>query len=147
LKGLTMTRQHISSGSPFEEQIGYSRAVVADGWVFVSGTTGYDYDTMTMPESVVDQAGNTLKTIERALAEAGAGLDDVVRVRYLLPDPDEFEPCWPVLRAAFATAKPAATMLVARLMTPEMKIEIEVTARLPVSAPGGKASPGQPGAA
>lgn len=126
-----MTRQHISSGSPFEDQIGYSRAVVQDGWVFVSGTTGYDYATMTMPESVADQARNTLATIEKALAEAGASLDDVVRVHYLLPDPDDFEPCWPVLRAAFATAKPAATMMVARLMNPEMKIEIEVTAKLP----------------
>jgi enamine deaminase RidA (YjgF/YER057c/UK114 family) len=126
-----MTRQHISSGSPFEDQIGYSRAVVQDGWVFVSGTTGYDYATMTMPESVVDQARNTLATIEKALAEAGASLDDVVRVHYLLPDPNDFELCWPVLRAAFGVAKPAATMIVARLMNPEMKIEIEVTAKLP----------------
>jgi len=86
---------------------------------------------MTMPESVVDQAANTLKTIEKALAEAGARLDDVVRVRYILPNPDDFEPCWPVLRAAFARARPAATMIVARLMNDEMKIEIEVTARLP----------------
>jgi len=126
-----MTRQHISSGSPFEAQIGYSRAVVEDGWIFVAGTTGYDYRTMTMPESVVEQAANTLKTIEKALAEAGASLDDVVRVRYILSDPADFEPCWPVLRAAFATARPASTMMVAGLMTPEMKIEIEVTARQP----------------
>jgi len=126
-----MTRQHISSGSPFEAQIGFSRAVVEDGWIFVAGTTGYDYRTMTMPESVVEQAANTLKTIEKALAEAGASLDDVVRVRYILPDPADFEPCWPVLRTAFATARPASTMMVAGLMTPEMKIEIEVTARQP----------------
>jgi len=126
-----MPRRHISSGSPFEAQIGYSRAVVAGGWVFVAGTTGYDYATMTMPESVVEQAANTLATIEKALAEAGAGLDDVTRVRYILPNPDDFEPCWPVLRAAFARARPAATMIVARLMNDEMKIEIEVTARLP----------------
>ena len=126
-----MTRQHISSGSPFEAQIGYSRAVVEDGWIFVAGTTGYDYRTMTMPESVVEQAANTLKTIEKALAEAGASLNDVVRVRYILPDPADFEPCWPVLRTAFATARPASTMMVAGLMTPEMKIEIEVTARQP----------------
>ena len=126
-----MPRKHISSGSPFEAQIGYSRAVVAGGWVFVAGTTGYDYATMTMPESVVEQAANTLATIEKALAEAGAGLDDVTRVRYILPNPDDFEPCWPVLRAAFARARPAATMIVARLMNDEMKIEIEVTARLP----------------
>lgn len=126
-----MTRQHISSGSPFEAQIGYSRAVVESGWVFVAGTTGYDYASMTMPEAVTDQCRNTLRTIETALAEAGASLDDVVRVRYILPDPDDFEPCFPLLRAAFATARPASTMMVAGLMTPEMKIEIEVTARLP----------------
>lgn len=126
-----MSRQHISSGSPFEAQIGYSRAVVEEGWVFVAGTTGYDYDTMTMPESVVDQCRNALKTIEKALAEAGATLDDVTRVRYILPDPADFEPCWPVLSEAFATARPAATMMVAGLMNPEMKIEIEVTARVP----------------
>ena len=126
-----MPRQRISSGSPFEAQIGYSRAVVEGGWIFVAGTTGYDYATMTMPESVVDQCRNTLKTIEKALEEAGASLDDVTRARYFLPDPKDFEPCWPVLREAFATARPAATMIVAELMTPEMKIEIEVTARLP----------------
>jgi enamine deaminase RidA (YjgF/YER057c/UK114 family) len=126
-----MTRKHISSGSPFEAQIGYSRAVVDGGWIFVAGTTGYDYATMTMPESVVAQAENALATIAGALAEAGASLDDVVRVRYILPDPADFEPCWPALGRAFATARPAATMIVAGLMTPEMKIEIEVTARLP----------------
>lgn len=126
-----MTRQHISSGSPFEAQIGYSRAVATDGWVFVAGTTGYDYDTMKMPDSVVDQCRNTLATIARALAEAGASLDDVVRVRYILPDAADFEPCWPLLSRAFATARPAATMISAALMAPEMKIEIEVMARLP----------------
>ena len=124
-------RKHISTGSPFEAQIGYSRAVVCDGWVFVAGTTGYDYATMTMPKSVVNQCRNTLKTIEKALQEAGASLDDVTRVRYILPDPADFEPCWPVLSDAFAAARPAATMMVAGLMNPEMKIEIEVTARVP----------------
>ena len=126
-----MTRQHISSGSPFETQIGYSRAVVEGGWVFVAGTTGYDYEAMKMPESVVDQCRNTLKTISNALEEAGASLDDVTRVRYILPDGADFEPCWPLLSEAFAKARPAATMIVAGLMTPEMKIEIEVTAKLP----------------
>jgi len=126
-----MTRRHISSGSPFEAQIGYSRAVVEGGWIFVVGTTGYDYDSMTIPDNVVDQCRNTLKTIEKALHEAGASLDDVTRARYILPDPTDFEPCWPVLSAAFARARPAATMIVAGLMTPEMKIEIEVTARVP----------------
>ena len=126
-----MTRRLISTGSPFEEQIGYSRAVVADGWVFVAGTTGYDYATMTMPDSVVDQCRNALQTIESALKEAGATLNDVVRVRYILPDKADWPACWTVTSEAFATAKPAATMLVADLQEAEMKIEIEVTARLP----------------
>ncbi|MCB1339316.1 MAG: RidA family protein, partial [Maritimibacter sp.] len=121
-----MTRQLISSGSPFEAQIGYSRAVAVDGWVFVSGTTGYDYATMQMPDSVVDQCRNALATIAKALGEAGASLDDVVRVHYILPNGADFEACWPVLSEAFATARPAATMIAAALMTPEMKIEIEV---------------------
>lgn len=126
-----MTRKHISSGSPFERDIGYSRAVVCDGWVFVAGTTGYDYATMAMPETVTDQCRNALATIARALAEAGAGLEDVVRVRYILPDPADWPPCWPITAEAFRQARPAATMLSAALQNPEMKIEIEVTARLP----------------
>lgn len=126
-----MTRKLISSGSPFEAQIGYSRAVVQDGWVFVSGTTGYDYATMTMPESVTDQCRNALTTIEKALGEAGTTMANVVRVRYLLPDGDDFEPCWPVLQEVFGEVRPAATMMIVKLMTPEMKIEIEVTAKLP----------------
>ena len=126
-----MSVRHISTGSPFEERIGYSRAVVADGWVFVAGTTGYDYASMTMPESLTEQCRNTLATIAGALEEAGTTLDHVVRVRYILPDPAEWEDCWPILAEAFGTAKPAATMIVAGLQTPEMKIEIEVTARLP----------------
>ena len=126
-----MTRQHISSGSPFEAQIGYSRAVVEGGWIFVAGTTGYDYTTMSMPDNVVDQCRNTLKTISDTLEKAGASLDDVTRVRYILPDGADIEPCWPLLSEAFAKARPAATMIVAGLMTPEMKIEIEVTAKLP----------------
>lgn len=123
--------RHISTGSPFEEQIGYSRAVVADGWVFVAGTTGYDYATMTMPDSVEDQCANTLATIDAALREAGTSLDHVVRVTYLLPDKADWPKCWPITSAAFATSKPAATMMVAELQEPAMKIEIEVTARLP----------------
>ncbi len=125
-----MTR-HISSGSLFEAEIGYSRAVVEGGWVFVAGTTGYDYDTMKMPEAAEDQCRNALKTIAKALGEAGATLDDVVRARYILPDGNDFEACWPVLRESFSKARPAATMIVARLMKPEMKIEIEVTAKRP----------------
>jgi len=126
-----MDVRHISSGSPFEEQIGYSRAVVADGWVFVAGTTGYDYATMTMPDSVADQCANTLATIDQALIEAGSGLDHVVRVTYILPDNADWPECWPVVSRAFGRAKPAATMMSAGLQTPEMKIEIEVTARVP----------------
>lgn len=125
-----MDRRHISTGSPFERDIGYSRAVVCDGWVFVAGTTGYDYATMTMPASVEDQCRNALATIADALAGAGAGLDDVVRVRYILPDGDDWPPCWPILSAAFARARPAATMIRAGLQEPAMRIEIEATARL-----------------
>ncbi|SFC10665.1 RidA family protein [Tropicimonas isoalkanivorans] len=126
-----MTRTQISSGSPFEAEIGYSRAVVCDGWVFVAGTTGYDYATMSMPERIEDQCANALATIGRALAEAGATLDDVVRVRYILPDPADWPACWPLTRDAFATARPAATMIVAGLQAAEMRIEIEATARIP----------------
>lgn len=126
-----MTVKHISSGSPFEETIGYSRAVVADGMVHVAGTTGYDYSTMTMPQDVTEQCRNTLDTIAGALEQAGSGLDHVLRVRYILTDAKDWPACWPITRAAFATAKPAATMIVAGLQEPEMKIEIEVTARVP----------------
>ena len=125
-----MTKKHISTGSPFEVRIGYSRAVAVDGWVFMAGTTGYDYRTMTMPEKVEDQCRNALSTIASALEEAGASLDDVVRVRYILPDKADWPACWPLTSQAFALAKPAATMISADLQEPEMKIEIEVTARL-----------------
>lgn len=127
-------KKHISTGSPFEERIGYSRAVVCDGWVFVAGTTGYDYATMTMPDAVEDQCRNALDTISKALAEAGSSLDDVVRVRYILPEAADWPACWPATSAAFGTARPAATMLVAGLQEPEMKIEIEATARLKTDA-------------
>ncbi|MFN3937783.1 MAG: RidA family protein [Gemmobacter sp.] len=130
-----MTRTHISSGSTFESAIGYSRAVVCDGWVFVSGTTGYDYATMTLPDAVEDQCRNALRSIGAALAQAGASLDDVVRVRYILPDRADFPVLWPQLAAAFGTARPAATMIEAGLLEPAMRIEIEVTARLPGAAP------------
>jgi len=126
-----MSKSYVSTGSPFEEAIGYSRAVAVDGWVFVAGTTGYDYTTMTMPESIVDQCRNALETIGKALAEVGASLDDVVRVNYIVPDASEWEACWPITSEAFAQARPAAMMISAALQNPEMKIEIEVTARLP----------------
>jgi enamine deaminase RidA (YjgF/YER057c/UK114 family) len=127
-----MTRRRlISSGSPYEEQIGFSRAVVDGDWVHVSGTTGLDYSTMTISDEVVEQAEQCLRNIEAALAEAGCSFADVVRVRYMLPDAADFEPCWPALRRAFGTARPAATMLSCGLIDPRMRIEIEVTARLP----------------
>lgn len=123
-----MTRKLISSGSTFEAQIGYSRAVVAGDWVFVSGTTGFDYSTMTIADDVVAQAEQCLKNVESALREAGSSLADVVRVHYILPDGTQFERCWPVLRKSFGEVRPAATMLSAGLADPRMKIEIEVTA-------------------
>lgn len=119
----------ISQGSPFEQAIGYSRAVVDGDWIFVAGTTGYDYATMTISDDVVEQARQCLKNIEWALDQADASLADVVRVRYILPDADDFEPCWPTLRAAFENIRPAATMFVAALANKDIKIEIEVTAR------------------
>jgi enamine deaminase RidA (YjgF/YER057c/UK114 family) len=123
-----MTRRLISSGSTFEEQIGYSRAVVASDWVFVSGTTGFDYNTMTIAEGLLEQTEQCLKNIESALREAGSSLQDVVRVTYVLPNGAEFEQCWPVLRKYFGEARPAAMMISAGLADPRMKIEIEVTA-------------------
>lgn len=122
-------RRLISSGSPFEAEIGYSRAVVDGKWVFVSGTTGFDYGTMTISSDVCEQAEQAIRNISRALAEAGTSLADVVRIRYILPDRAEFEPCWPVLRGHFAEVRPAATMIVAGLADSRIKIEIEVTAR------------------
>lgn len=123
-------RRLISTGSPFERDIGYSRAVVQDGWVFLAGTTGYDYSTMTMPEGVEDQCKNALATIEKVLTEAGAALSDVVRVTYILPDPEDWQACWPITSAAFGEIRPASTMFSAALQNPSMKIEIEVTAKL-----------------
>jgi enamine deaminase RidA (YjgF/YER057c/UK114 family) len=122
-------RRLISSGSSFEREIGYSRAVVDGDWVFVSGTTGFDYETMTIPDDVREQAERCFINIEKALGEAGSRLSDVVRVRYILPRVEDFEPCWPVLRKYFGEVRPAATMIAAGLSDPRMKIEIEVTAR------------------
>jgi len=125
---MPMTRSLISSGSSFEREIGYSRAVVQGDWVFVSGTTGFDYATMTIAEGVAAQAEQCLKNIESALRQAGAGLADVVRVTYILPDAGEFPACWPVLRRVFGEIRPAATMIAAGLIDPRVRIEIEVTA-------------------
>ena len=124
-----MTRRRISSGSTFEEQIGYSRAVVDGDWIHVAGTTGFDYTTMTLADDIIAQAEQAIANIEAALREAGSSFADVVRVRYLLPDRDDFEPCWPLLRRVFGAARPAATMQVCGLSDPRMRIEIEVTAR------------------
>ena len=123
------TRRWISSGSRYEEEVGYARAVVDGDWIFVSGTTGFDYRTMTIAVGIVAQTQQCLANITAALTEAGASLDDVVRVTYILPDAAEFEACWPLLREAFGRARPAATMLSAGLLDPRMRIEIEVTAR------------------
>ena len=124
-----MTRRLISSGSTFEADIGYSRAVVDGDWIFVSGTTGYDYATMTISPDVVAQARQAIRNIESALARADSSLADVVRVRYLLPVAADFPACWPVLHEAFGTVRPAATMMAVGLADPAMRIEIEVTAR------------------
>lgn len=123
-----MNRQLISSGSTFETQIGYSRAMVAGPWVFVSGTTGFDYAAMTISDNVVEQAEQCMQNIEAALTQAGARWADVVRVNYVLPDASEFEACWPVLRKYLGEVRPAAMMISAGLLDPRMKIEVEVTA-------------------
>ena len=123
-----MKRRLISSGSSFEEQVGYSRAVVVGDLIFVAGTTGYDYDTMEISSDVAAQAEQCLKNIEKALKEADSSLIDVVRVTYILPNADDFQACWPVLKNYLGNIKPAATMISAGLAEQEMKIEIEVTA-------------------
>ena len=123
-----MKRTLISSGSPFEAQIGYSRAVVAGDWVFVSGTTGFDYSTMAISSDVAEQAEQCLKNIAAALHQAGSSMADVVRVTYVLPDASQFEACWPVLQQYFGDVRPAAMMISAGLLDARMLIEIEVTA-------------------
>ncbi len=125
-----MTRRLISSGSEFEEKIGYSRAVVDGDYVFVSGTTGYNYDTMTISSNAVEQADQCFKNIEKALTEAGSSLDQAVRVRYIFPDVDDFEPCWGVFSNYLGVSKPAVTVVVAGLLDQEMKLEVEVTAKI-----------------
>lgn len=111
--------------------------MVSGDLIFVSGTTGFDYETMTIPVDVGAQCEQAIRNIDWALAQAGAALRDVVRVRYILPDAADFPPCWPLLREAFGGAAPAATMMVAGLSDPRMRIEIEVTARI-------AAAPAQP---
>jgi enamine deaminase RidA (YjgF/YER057c/UK114 family) len=123
-----MTRTLISSGSKFEKEIGYSRAVVQGDWCFVSGTTGFNYATMTISEDVAEQADQTFRNIEAALGQAGFTLADAVRVHYLLPDIADFEKTFPVLKKHLGEIRPAATAYQAGLADPRMKIEIEVTA-------------------
>lgn len=123
-----MARRLISSGSKFEADIGYSRAVVDGEWVFVSGTTGFNYSTMTIEDDVVAQCAQALENIEAALTQAGAGFKDVVRVHYLVTHAEDFEKCWPVVGKAFGAVRPAIVVMVVGLTDPRMKIEIEVTA-------------------
>jgi enamine deaminase RidA (YjgF/YER057c/UK114 family) len=124
-----MTRQLISSGSTFEREIGYSRAVVEDGWIFVSGTTGFDYDNMTISDDLIEQAEQCFKNIRGALNKAGADLKDIVRVIYVLPDGSDFQRCWPTFQKYLGEVRPAAMMISAGLSDPRMRIEIQVTAK------------------
>ncbi|HZO03685.1 MAG TPA: RidA family protein [Burkholderiales bacterium] len=124
-----MKRRLISSGSSFERDIGYSRAVVDGDWIFVSGTTGFDYRAMTIADGLPEQTEQCLRNIQSALEQAGASLSDVVRVTYILPKAEDFPQCWPILRRYFGEVRPAATMIAAGLADPRMRIEIEVTAR------------------
>ncbi|HEU4780500.1 MAG TPA: RidA family protein [Steroidobacteraceae bacterium] len=130
-----MTRRLISSGSTFEKSIGYSRAVVDGEWVFVSGTTGFDYSNMTIQDDAVAQCEQALKNIAAALKQADSSFADVVRVHYLMTEPQDFERCWPAMGKAFGAGRPAATMMVVGLADPRMKIEIEVTALRRKAAP------------
>ncbi len=123
-----MGRQLISSGSTFEKEIGYSRALVDGNWIFVSGTTGFNYDLMTIPESIEEQTEQCIKNIIEALGKADADLGDIVRIMYILPDADDFPKCWDILRKYFGKIRPAATMISAGLSDSRMKIEIQVTA-------------------
>lgn len=131
-----MARHLISSGSTFEREIGYSRAVVEDGWIFVSGTTGFDYDNMMISDDLIVQAEQCFKNIREALNKAGADLKDVVRVIYVLPEASDFQRCWPTFQKYFGEIKPAAMMISAGLSDPRMRIEIQVTAKR-----GGEAAP------
>lgn len=124
-----MTRRQISSGSKFEAEIGYSRAIVDGDMMWVSGTTGFNYETMTISEDVAEQADQTFRNIQAAMEKAGFGLADVVRVTYIFPRAEDFEPCWPVFRKYLGETRPAATAIIAALIDPRMKIEIEVTAK------------------
>lgn len=126
-----MNRKRISSGSQFEKEIGYSRAVVVGDTIFVSGTTGYDYRNRSISDDVAKQTETCIKNIEKALLEADSSLKDIVKVTYILPDVNDLEACKPVLRKYFGNILPAATLISAGLADQKMKIEIEVTAVRP----------------
>lgn len=121
--------QKVSSGSEFESKIGYSRAIIDDQYIFVSGTTGYDYESMSISDNAVEQAEQCFKNIEFALRQGNCTFDQVVRIRYIFPDRADFEPCWPVFRNYIGHVKPAATVIIADLVDEKMKLEVEVTAR------------------
>ena len=123
-----MTRKLISSGSTFEKEIGYSRAVVVDNWVLVSGTTGFDYSKMSISDDLLEQAEQCFQNIEAALHQAGSSMKEVVRVTYVFPQAEDFEKCWPIMRKYLGDVRPSAMMLTAGLSDPRMKIEIQVTA-------------------
>lgn len=123
-----MTRAYLNTGSTFENEVGYSRAVIDGRWIFVAGTTGYDYDSMIIPDDVESQTENAMQTISEVLEEAGSSLADVVRVMYILPNRDDFPKTWAILRRYWGENRPAATMISAQLHNEAMKIEIEVTA-------------------
>jgi enamine deaminase RidA (YjgF/YER057c/UK114 family) len=124
-----MTRQLISSGSKFEAEMAYSRAVVEGDWIFVSGTTGFNYASMEISEDVAAQAEQTFLNIKAAMEKAGFGLEHIVRVHYIVPNAADFQACWPILKKFLGSVRPAATMFVAGLADPRMKIEIEVTGK------------------
>ena len=125
-----MARRLISSGSTFEKEIGYSRAVVDGEWIFVSGTTGFDYSKMTISDDLLEQTDQCFRNIEMALKEAGSSLKDTVRVTYAFPVAADFEKCWPVMRRYLGDVRPAAMMISAGLSDPRMLIEIQITARI-----------------
>ena len=124
-----MTRRLISSGSKFEAEIGYSRAVVDGDWIWVSGTTGFDYAAMTISEDAAQQADQTFRNIKAAMEKAGFALADIVRCTYIFPNAADFEVCWPVFKTYLGDIRPASTAMVAGLVDPRMKIEIEVTGK------------------
>ncbi|MCF8070601.1 MAG: RidA family protein [Desulfobacterales bacterium] len=125
-----MNRKLITNGSEFESKIAYSRAVVDGDYVFVSGTTGYEYETMSISDDAVEQADQCFRNIEKALIEAGSNLDQVVRVRYIFQNKSDFEKCWSIFKKYLGKARPAATMFVAALLDEKIKLEVEVTARV-----------------